>query len=276
VSLAAYLQDLGYDVWIPELRGDPGAVAPNRKARAYTFDDHATYDIPAVVDTVLAASDADQLLWVGHSMGGMLLYTALETESDKIAAGVVLGSPAVITEMTGLESKLSHNGWVVGHRGRLEVSGPAAALSAMFGRGNLLYGRLAVRSNLDWPVTNGLAEHALIDVSRPMAHQAVSWLRSGAITRVDGTPWIVGGADVPLLAFGGSRDKIVPASNVEESCALYPSCRYVLLGKDSGFSVDYGHVDPVLGLTAPAEVYPLISAFLAEHRPVETPAVAEP
>ncbi len=28
VSLAAHLQDRGFDVWIPELRGDPGATPP--------------------------------------------------------------------------------------------------------------------------------------------------------------------------------------------------------------------------------------------------------
>src|SRR5688572_17350102 len=78
VSLAHTLQARGWDVWIPELRGDPGSRAPSRRARSSgTFSDHATLDLPAAVDAVLAATGEDQLYWVGHSMGGMLLYTAV-------------------------------------------------------------------------------------------------------------------------------------------------------------------------------------------------------
>src|SRR5678809_1070609 len=37
VSLAFYLQQHGWDVWVPELRGDPGSRAPSKKAaRNYT------------------------------------------------------------------------------------------------------------------------------------------------------------------------------------------------------------------------------------------------
>ena len=87
VSLAWWLQVRGWDVWVTTLRGDDGTVPPDPKTRSWTFEDHARKDLPAVVDTILARTGAAQLDWVGHSMGGMLLYAALSEIPEKIGSG---------------------------------------------------------------------------------------------------------------------------------------------------------------------------------------------
>jgi polyhydroxyalkanoate synthase len=268
VSLAAYLQERGWDVWVPELRGDPGSTPPSKKAwRNYTFDDHATMDVPAIVDAVRATTGDDQVYWVGHSMGGMLLYTELVQHPDAIAAGVAVSSPSSLDDVPGLYRKAAHFGWIAGHRGRMPAH-LGVALSAPLGHANPMYGRLGYRDNLDWAEVRGLQHVALLDLSRPTAQQALGWVRAGAITRVDGTPWFddVGAVDVPLLVLGGSADRIVPAANVEHTCEIFANCTYRLMGTDGGMSTEYGHVDAMVGKASEAEIYPIIAQWLADQR----------
>lgn len=266
VSLAHHLQERGWDVWIPELRGDPGSRAPSRRARrSISFDGYARHDVPAAVDAVLAVTGEEQLYWVGHSMGGMLLYTTLSQRPEKVAAGVAVCSPVEFEALLGIHRKLARLGWAFRGRGRIEADGPARLATGILGRANPLYRRLANPDNLEWPVVNGLARHALVDLPRRVAWQASDWLRSGELRTVEGEPWIAS-ADVPLLVLGGAVDRVVPAPNVAAACEVFPDCTYRLLGTEGGFTTDYGHVDPVVGRTARSEVYPVITTFLEAHR----------
>lgn len=267
VSLAAYLQARDYDVWVPDLRGDPGTVAPSRRARrGWTVQDHAEHDLPAVIDAVRAATGRDQLYWVGHSMGGILLYMQLARDPSPIAAGVAVCSPSDLVHVSGLARKLRHTGWAVGGRGLI----PARALSrstAWMGRANPLVHRVGNPDNLDIATIRGIARDGLIDLPKPMAKEVLHWLKAGELVKADGTPWLADheAAATPLLVFGGAVDRIVPWYGAEKACARFGDCRFVFLGVADGFSVDYGHVDPVVGITAPTEVYPLIEAFLADQ-----------
>lgn len=265
VSLAWHLQQQGWDVWVPELRGDPGATPPDRRAaKTFTFDDHAEKDLPVIVDAVLAETGEAKLYWVGHSMGGMLLYTALATYPEKIEAGVAISSPSTLETQYGSHKALRGMGWAMGGRGKIPARA-FATLTRPLGRANPLYGRLANRENLDWPIANGLARVALVDLPRPMAKQAVRWLKAREFTTVEGEPWMKP-ADVPLLVMGGEADKVVPEPNVAHTCSIFADCTYVRMAAEEGFSADYGHVDPVVGKQAATEIYPIVSGFLNEHR----------
>ncbi|MEZ4235468.1 MAG: alpha/beta fold hydrolase [Myxococcota bacterium] len=269
VSLAAALQEAGFDVWIPELRGDPGAVPPGRRGqrREVTFDAHAELDVPAAVHEVLARTGADQLSWVGHSMGGMLLYAWLAEEPETVAAGVSICSPSTFAAQTApfyvRAAKIT-----LGGPGRVRVP-VFARLMHPLGRTNPFFGRVANRQNLDWPTANGLAKYALNDVSKPLARQALGWVRADALTHLDGSPWVVaeGVPTVPMLVLGAPDDNVVAVDDVRATCDVYPDCTYRELSVAEGFSTDYGHVDPVVGTTARTEVYPLVVDFLQAHAP---------
>ena len=266
ISLAHHLQSLGWDVWVPELRGDPGSVPPARRAvREVRFVDHAERDLPVIVDRVLEATDRDALVWVGHSMGGMLLYTALADYPEKVRAGVAICSPSQFVNPTGPARLFRAVGGLLGHRGPRLPTRSMAALAAPLGRANPLVPFLARPKNLDTHHVAGLARSALLDMYRPMGREVRGWLKTGHLARPDGTPWLV--ADpTPLLVMGATRDRVASEADVAATCAFFPSCTYQRISAADGFSSDYGHIDPVLGARAREEIFPLISDFLDAYR----------
>jgi len=265
VSLAAWLQDEGWDVWIPDLRGDPGTRAPTRRdAREFDFDHHATQDLPAIVDAVLAETGAEKLSWVGHSMGGMLLYTALAQYPEKIAAGVAIASPVRFDDVQGVPALLQAARPFLAGPGMVPLEGVAAA-STILGRANPFLGRLSYRDNLEPGVFAGLRRSALQNIPRAMAHQALGWLRDEELTTRAGEPWLRDPeTPVPLLVLAADADRIAPLEGVLAACELLSPCEARTLGLESGMSRPQGHIDPVLGRHARAEVYPDVSRWLKE------------
>ena len=84
-SLARYVANRGYDVWVVDDRG-------HRESRGYLIKDHwddtrgaegywkfyvddlAQHDVPAFISKVREVSGTDKVSWIGRSMGGWLSY----------------------------------------------------------------------------------------------------------------------------------------------------------------------------------------------------------
>ncbi len=77
-NLALYLAERGYDVWISSFRGcgrEPYRCGVGD--RRHSVDHLAALDAPALVDKV-RESTGRRPIWIGHSMGGMVLYMYLQ------------------------------------------------------------------------------------------------------------------------------------------------------------------------------------------------------
>ena len=256
----------GYDVWVPSLRGDQGTVPPSREASSRIgFDDHAIRDVPAILDHIHAATGREQVLWVGHSMGGMLLYTTLVTRPESVRAGIAIASPATFQHPINNHKAMRALGpLVAARRGRLHASGLAGAFVGF----RPVVRQLGNPDLLDKHILRGMARHTLTDLPRPTVRQARQWLKEEELCLRDGSPWLAAAPsiDVPMLVLGSPDDHIASERDVAFACEIFPDCSYVLLSEDNGFAADYGHIDPIVGTTAHDEVYPLIFDFLADHR----------
>ena len=72
-NLVMHLAGQGYDVWVPELRTSIGV--PSSRSE-WTLDEVARNDIPAIVDFVLASTQAPQVDVVAHCIGSAMFCTA--------------------------------------------------------------------------------------------------------------------------------------------------------------------------------------------------------
>lgn len=109
-NMAVFLARQGLDVWVSSWRGcgrEP--YASGCGDWTHTIDDLAVYDAVALVDGVAGATGG-KVVWVGHSMGGHILYMYLQgvrfeggrvvsdpglvrSHHRKLLGGVTLGSP---------------------------------------------------------------------------------------------------------------------------------------------------------------------------------------
>jgi pimeloyl-ACP methyl ester carboxylesterase len=125
--------------------------------------------------------------------------------------------------------------------------------------------------NIDGREQRYLLANVFADLWRGVLGQLETWIRSGQLTSSKTGEDLRAPAfaldDVPTLVVGGSVDQLAPLPMTR---ALFEglSARdkaLVLVGREFGQSVDYGHGDLVVGRDADREVYPHVVAFLSRH-----------
>jgi pimeloyl-ACP methyl ester carboxylesterase len=77
-NLAIYLAERGYDVWVASFRGcGQGPYRCRIDDWSHSLDHLAAFDAPALVDGIMGET-GKRPVWIGHSMGGMVLYMYLQ------------------------------------------------------------------------------------------------------------------------------------------------------------------------------------------------------
>jgi pimeloyl-ACP methyl ester carboxylesterase len=271
-SLARFLARAGFDAWVIELRGR-GLSHPTAACRhpgRWTFDDLATIDVPAAVDYVAQATGRE-VGWVGHSMGGMVLYAYLGTRGrTPIRAGVTIASPVrfppagpallrwlgeamlgiPLGDVVRQRFILGALWWLLASTSGIEVGMNAA--------------------NIDRSDVGRALRLSLTNVSRFKLQQMSRWASQGTFASLDGgVDYLeaLGGVTIPLLVVAGAGDRVARPAAVRLAVERLPSgsAAYREFGRAYGDRVDYGHVDLILGRAAPAEVFPAVAGWLAEH-----------
>lgn len=270
-DLAAYLAGRGFDVWIPEFRGDRTSRAPDGatwRAGGWSVDDIAEFDVPAVLAKVRVETRRDQVWWVGHSLGGVLGYIALQSPSGDAVAGIVtLGSPGAWP----YSNRVARNS----HRlpqprsGQVPIRAFARALkpSIDFSPDGVLLHVVLNADNVDARVMLSFASQGTENVGRPMLEQYGRWIREGRLVSADGaTDYTAGlaGVTAPALLLAGRIDHISPPWAVRAGYdALGSSDKtFEVLGVGWGVRHDYGHGDLVLGDWAEDEVFARVADWL--------------
>jgi len=272
-SLARYLARKGFDAWVVELRGRgashplPGCREPN----SWTFDDLARVDVPTVIQFVQRQVGHRRICWIGHSMGGMVLYAhlGLVREEAGLGAGVTLGSPI---GFPGPASQLARS---VGQL-LMALPGPErvpqrAVLGALW---HLVGWTRALQvgmnpDNVDRPLVGRALRRSISNVSRAKLHQLSQWSLRNVFASVDGSIDYRSNLRhirTPMLMVAGACDRLAPPSHVGAAQGLLATRekRMVVVGREQNFSTDYGHVDLVFGRRAADEVYPLIADWVGD------------
>ncbi|MCA8924635.1 MAG: alpha/beta fold hydrolase [Planctomycetes bacterium] len=266
-SLARWLAARGVDAWVVELRGHGLSQRPRWGATqryGYSFDTHATLDLPAAIEGVLARTGAPALHALGHSLGGMLLYAALSRGEARLRSAITVASALDHSEAPSDFHALLGAAPLVELLPATPI-GAALRMAAPFG-GRLPSNRLE-EFNL-WPpnvepeFARRLHASAFHPVSTPVLVQLATAFEPGGLRHADGSTRYLpplGRASTPVLAFAGTRDRQCSPQAADTTLRAVGSRRRRLETLE-----DYGHFDLLIGKHAHEAVFPKVLAWLHE------------
>lgn len=270
-GMVDYFAERGYDCWAIDLRGNLSSVAPfGHGYNEPTMDDYLLRDIPAALDYIRKTTGCPQAHWIGHSMGGMLLYAFDATFGNgRIASATTMGSPI------GFDGMDFHSPWLPlllrRVMGRLAFRGGMLVLLSAFVRikpdSKLVpVNWLNLNPQFDADAFFTAADAPPIRVAEALSNaaQTKSWkVKNGEVDVFESLPRM----KTPLFAIFGAADPLVPAETVDAffDKVAAPDKRMLLLAKDNGFAADYSHLDLVFGKETPTEVYLPILEWIKAH-----------
>jgi pimeloyl-ACP methyl ester carboxylesterase len=271
--LARVLADAGFRVFTVDFRGAGRSVAPDQSFADATIDDHIDIDAPAIADAVEQLTGERRLFWVGHSLGGVIgVLASARGLEGKLDGLVTIGSPLSFDRRPlFLRGLLAGRALAPSGRFPLRVLATLIAPLSTLTPPPSLAKVSALVENIDALEQRYLLANVFADLWKGVLVQLERWIATGELRSLrDGTD-LRGAAfavrDVPTLVIGGSHDQLAP---VHVTRALFDGLQaadkeLVLVGREFGQLVDYGHGDLVLGRHAPDEVYPAIVSFLERH-----------
>ncbi len=258
-SIVYQLSKEGYEVYVLDLRGrkSEGLNEKGEKDSSttsgywfgktyndYSFDDYARYDVDAAITYVLATTKAEKVNWIGHSMGGMVIYArAGSMGENRIANLITIGSPfsfpfksKKLNLLSSLEPTLKVLPTVpVGSLAEFASWTPFDYYYAM----SLYY----YPENMDKEQIRRLTRFGANNESPRVFKQFANGMVAGRRDHL-GSPYTVRHVYEKL----GSKDKTI-----------------MMISRADGHSEDYGHVDLVAGKGIVKDVIPGIVSWMNER-----------
>ena len=268
--LVDYLSEKGYDCWTIDLGGSRSSEAPFERTRDdVCLEDFFKEDIPAAIAHILKITNYEKLHWIGHSMGGMLLYAhTFHSGGGDIVSGTTLGSPIDFTDAAGKVPTLAL---------AFAEKFPSVSGSAIRGLVPILktlhVGTFAFpinQRNLPASMSAGHFINMLEDPLPSLMRQVRQWIVSRDYKLLNGSLDIVARIDslpVPLFAFFAAKDPFINAERAKEwfGSIKNPDKKMVICSKDAGYVEDYSHCDLAFSKAAQKEIFEPIGQWLEAH-----------
>lgn len=246
IGLGAHLARAGFDVWIAEMRGH-GLSPRNQQYKGNRVSDYARYDLPAI-GAFVREQTRQAAHWIGHSLGGTTLTAALGgqyLDEQHVASVALFGS------------QISRVYW------------PLKVPPVEWG-GRLLLKRFA-------HISGSRLKRGPEDEPIGLVLESMRW--HGLFGRFgdSDSDWWAGLAEVkvPVLAVSAEGDHQDPPWACRKLLKQFGSAtrEYLCLGRKSGFSDNFGHVEMLVSKPAQRDVWPLVEHWLAQQclpRPLQT------
>jgi len=264
-SLALFLARSGFDVWTLDLRGHGQSDRPNpflNRHFGWSFDDYVQHDLPTALKKIQELTGKSKVHLVGHSMGGILIYSYLIRHGAQcVASACTVGSSMNYSVSTSAFPKM------VGAKKALSFF-PAIPLGVMAS----FYAPFAGRIDNPLDAFNYSAPNAdpihyrrflantYHSVSSPVLWQLVSACEKSGLQSADGEFSYyerLSEIKIPILALAGDKDHQCPPKAAQDTQAKLSS-------SDSKTKIfkGYGHQDLLIGTRAEEEVFPWIANWL--------------
>ncbi len=279
-SMARWFAARGRDAWTVSLRGAGDSDKPDPaagRAEGFTFDDYWRRDLPAVIGYVRRISAAPAVDYVGHSMGGMIMYAYLSQGGEGVHAAATLGSPTRLDWGTGIETLLkSVTRKVVGRTWMLPSSlGAQAAAPFQTWVDDGPFQRFFYNPQSTDPAAwQRLIAYGTSDVSGAVALQLVDLVETGRFGSADGALDFkkdMARIATPVLVVAAKLDRIALTPAVKDGYrALGGPKRWLLITRANGARGEYGHMDLVIGDRAGDEVWTHVLDFF-DQPPAKEP-----
>lgn len=298
--LPEQLTAAGYEVFVVDMRGSGGShrvgtigwvnsglrqtILPELQNEDWNMDDQALHDVPAVLDYVTGKTGKPQVHWVGHSLGGMLMYAFFERSphADRVATFVSMGAPASIAESPARWQMLKANRGIRTLLSAVSTGRIARPMSILRPPGLDKVDRFYyTAANVDRQTVGRFYGYTLEDPGPGALAQLDKYLSTGRLQSADGQYDYyegLGAVRVPTLFVVGDGDILADLpSNWETFTKLgSPDKTFLRFGRSQGHFADYGHCDLVWSRHAPREIFPEIIRWLDEREKLRRSAQASP
>ncbi|KAF0987882.1 hypothetical protein HZS_3803 [Henneguya salminicola] len=123
-SLPLILSNLGYDVWLGNVRGTKYSYYNQKFSMSsdvfwnfrflgfftLSIDEMGKYDVPNSIQFILHQTHANKLIYMGHSQGAMVMFSAISQKpelNDQIEMFIALGPAARLSHIKGMLSYIT-------------------------------------------------------------------------------------------------------------------------------------------------------------------------
>ncbi len=277
LSLSVALSEAGFDVYAVDLRGAGQSQRPPKGAAfKASIDDHVQFDVPAALELARRESGGAKVLWVGHSLGGLVGLSAMTADVQALVAGVVtIGSPVFFSGLQARTRAALALGRIFSFPRRIHLdvlarlAVPVAGLTPAYFTEGMLNA-----ANVDAGIRRRSLVRMIAPIWRGVLLQMSDWVAHDVLRSSDGKVDYrerIAKLTVPLLSVGGAVDRLAPLEAVTKAHELAGSPDKTLLVEWPD-GTQYGHGDLLLGRQAPLHVYARLTEWLAQHAtPVEAP-----